>query len=174
MRTPHVPPVSRHAHPAGSALWSADAESQDVRQYRFLLRTANLDALEAAHREALEELSPKDRGRVLQGVRDGLVAGLRASADDVTIIAHLLTVGERRAPGAFLSACDLHALEQLARAVNVAEAAFGLFAGYTAWDGHEPDRSPERDDSEYAEGWHTRLAGRDDTGARAYDGWGGA
>lgn len=139
-----------------------------------LAKDANLDALKAAHREALEELSPEDRSRVLHGVRDGLVAGLRASADDVTTVAHLPTVGERRAPGAFLSACDLHALEQPARAVNVAEAAFGLFAGYATWDGHEPERSPERDDSEYAEGWHTRLAGRDDTGARAYNGWGGA
>lgn len=174
MRTPHVPQVPRIGHPAEPPRWSPDAEGQNVRQYRYLLRTANLDVLEAAHREALDELNPKERTGVLQGVRDGLVAGLRASADDVATVAHLLSVGERRAPGAFLRACDLDVLEQLASAVNVAEASFGLFAGYAAWDGHEVERGLERDDSGYAEKWHNTLSARDVTSARSYDGWGGA
>ena len=39
--------------------------------------------------------------------------------------------------------------------------------------GQEPTPPPERDDSEFAEGWHARLGTRDETGPRSYDGWGG-
>ena len=145
-----------------------------MRQYRYLLRTAPLDALEAAHVEALSSLSSTERLEVLRSVREGLVAGLRASADDVPTLAHLLTRGERRSPGAFLRSCAPSSLQPLAEAVIVAEASFGLFGGYSAWDGQEPTPPTERDDSEFAEGWHARLGTRDETGPRSYDGWGGA
>jgi hypothetical protein len=144
-----------------------------IRQYRFLLRTASIDALEAAHREALTAMSPDRKESVLQGVREGLVAGLRASPDDVRALAHLLTVGERRSPGAFLKSCDPATLHELAQAVLLSEASFGLFGGYDVWDGAEPTQGPERDDSEFGERWHAHRLGRDELSARSYDGWGG-
>jgi hypothetical protein len=110
---------------------------------------------------------------VLVAVREGLVAGQRASADDTRTVAHLLCTGERRTPGAFLLACEASALHELAAAVIVAEASFGLFGAYAAWDGAEPPPREERDDSEFSEAWHARLAGRDIIGPRAYDAWGG-
>ena len=58
--------------------------------------------------------------------------------DDTGAIARLVSIGERRDPRAFLDACDPTALHALADAVNHAEAAFGLFAGYAAWDGADP------------------------------------
>lgn len=173
MRTPHLPEGSRRGRSRRPEPWSADSEQQEVRQYRFVLRTAALDALEAAHREALTSMTPQDRVKVLQGVREGLVAGLRASADDVRTVAHLLTIGERRTPGAFLRACEPATLRQLAQRVIVAEASFGLFGGYDAWDGAEPTPAQEREDSEFAEGWRAHLSGRDEMGGRSYDGWGG-
>jgi hypothetical protein len=114
------------------------AEDQIVRQYRYLLRTAPLDALESAHHEALEGLSEDVRSRVLAAVQDGLVAGQRLGAGDVKALARLVTLGERRNPRGFLDACDPATLQALAGAVNVAEASFGLFAGYAAWDGVDP------------------------------------
>ena len=114
------------------------AEDQVVRQYRYLLRTAPLDALQAAHHEALDHLDQPRRALVLAAVRDGLVAGQRLSPDDTGAIARLVSIGERRDPRAFLDTCDPAALHALAEAVISAEAAFGLFAGYAAWDGADP------------------------------------
>lgn len=114
------------------------AEDQSVRQYRYLLRTASLDALQAAHHEALDHLDERQRALVLAAVRDGLVAGQRLAPGDTGAIARLVSIGERRDPRAFLDACDPAALHALADAVNLAEAAFGLFSGYAAWDGADP------------------------------------
>ena len=116
---------------------STKPEPQDdiVRQYRYLLRTAPSQVLEALHGAALADLSDEDRETVLRGVQDGLVAGARLASSDVTKIAHLLTLGERRTPGAFLRACGPGALQALARAVTESEAAAGLLDGYDAWDG---------------------------------------
>ena len=115
-----------------------DSEDQVVRQYRYLLRAAPLDALQAAHHEALDHLDAGQRTLVLAAVRDGLVSGQRLSADDTAAIARLVSIGERRDPRAFLDACDPTVLRALADRVNHAEAAFGLFAGYAAWDGADP------------------------------------
>lgn len=109
-----------------------------MRQYRFLLRTAPVDALEHAHAEALGAMQRPVRAAVLTGVHRGLVAGLRLDPDDTRRIAHLLVSGERRHPGDFLRACPLDALRLLAEGVLAAEASFGLFGGYAAWDGTEP------------------------------------
>jgi len=115
-----------------------DPEDQTVRQYRFLLRTAPLDALQAAHHEALDHLDDSQCALVLAAVRDGLVAGQRLAPGDTGAIARLVSIGERRDPRAFLDACDPTVLHALADAVNQAEAAFGLFSGYAAWDGSDP------------------------------------
>jgi hypothetical protein len=114
-------------------------EDQAVRQYRYLLRTAPPDALQAAHHEALDQLDEGQRALVLAAVRDGLVAGQRLTPGDTGAIARLVSIGERREPRAFLDACDPTVLHALADAVIQAEAAFGLFAGYAAWDGSDPD-----------------------------------
>ena len=51
--------------------FGTDAEDPVVRQYRFLLRTAPSDALEAAHAEALPTLEPHTRAAVLAAVQEG-------------------------------------------------------------------------------------------------------
>ena len=115
------------------------AEDQGVRQYRFLLRTAPVDALQAAHHEALGALAEDERARILTAVREGLVAGGRLTTDDTADIARLVALGEHRDPGAFLAACDPAALRRLAEAVVGSDAVFGLFRGYADWDGAEPE-----------------------------------
>ena len=80
-------------------------EDPVVRQYRFLLRTAPADAVEAAHVEVLPQLASADREGVLVGIQRGLGSGGRLHADDHERLAHLLVNGERREPSAFLRAC---------------------------------------------------------------------
>jgi hypothetical protein len=123
-----------------------EPQDQIVRQYRYLLRTAPPQALEAVHGDALAGLSDADRESVLRGVQDGLVAGARLAPSDVAKIAHLLTLGERRTPGAFLRACGPGALQALARAVTESEAAAGLLDGYDAWDGVDPESADVGED----------------------------
>lgn len=115
------------------------SEDQAVRQYRYLLRTAPPDALAAAHHEALDRLDEDQRALVLAAVRQGLVAGQRLTPDSTKAIARLVAIGERREPRAFLDACEPRVLRALADAVLRAEAAFGLLAGYAAWDGSDPE-----------------------------------
>jgi hypothetical protein len=142
-------------------VWAPDREDQAVRQYRFLLRTAPLDALEEAHVEVLTPMARSRRAVVLRAVQDGLVAGLRLTADDVRPIAHLVALGERRRPGDFLRACPLTALLPLAEAVLVAEAMFGRFGGYAAWDGAEAEVTEHGSwvDGGFGEHWHDALMG---------------
>jgi hypothetical protein len=121
-----------------SAPGSVVDEDVVVRQYRYLLRTAPADALEAAHAEALAGPASGVREAVLDAVREAFVAGQRVSPDRVAVTARLLVAGERRSPGAFLAACDARTLGVIAQGVVGSEAAFGLFSGYSTWDGAEP------------------------------------
>lgn len=166
--TRDLPPVS----PIGT-----DAEDPVVRQYRFLLRTAPLDALEAAHVEALPTLGRAQRAELLRTAQDQLVAGLRLDPEDISPLAHLVTLGERRSPSVVLRACDPAVLQVLAQAVIDTEAVFGLFGGYAAWDGADPEPREARGDmAGYDEVWHQRLAGpgfhQGLAGPMANDAWG--
>lgn len=148
-----------------------------MRQYRFLLRTAPLDAMEEAHVEVLARLTSARRATILRAVQEGLVTGLRSSPDDVRRVAHLLVLGERRSPGAFLSTCPHSVLVDLAQEVIVAEASFGRFGGYAGWDGSEPRPRPDVDDSPFAQPWHvaveTRVSYRGLAGPSSPDSFGG-
>lgn len=141
-------------------MWEVEHEDLSVRQYRFLLRTAPLDALEEAHVEVLAGLTPARRATVLRAVQEGLVTGLRSNPDDVRRVAHLLVLGERRSPGGFLGACPDSVLVTLAERVILAEASFGRFGGYAGWDGSEPCPWPDVDDSPFAQPWHIAVETR--------------
>jgi hypothetical protein len=132
-------------------------EDQTVRQYRYLLRTAPGDALEAAHVDALSAIGPALRETVLRTVQTELVAGAHLHADNVVPLAHLVTLGERRRPGVIAATLPQPALSALAREVIHSEPAFGLFGGYAAWDGLDPQPPQEHDDSEYGERWHASV-----------------
>ncbi|HET8765868.1 MAG TPA: hypothetical protein VFM86_00940 [Pedococcus sp.] len=132
-------------------------EDPVVRQYRFLLREAPPDAVEAAHRDGLGRLSPEEQREVLGAVQRGLVAGQRLRPDDTDQLAHLVVLGERRTPNAFIAACSPSALRSLSRVVVASDACFGLFGRYAAWDGKDPE--PE-DDSAWADAGFNPDSGR--------------
>lgn len=118
---------------------TAPEEDPEVRQYRFLLREVSPDAVVVAHTEALVKLSEAHREVILSAVQRGLVAGQRLQTGDAEQIAHLLVLGERRSPNAFLSACAPETLRALSQAVIRSEASSGLFGRYAAWDGADPE-----------------------------------
>ncbi|GAB3083632.1 hypothetical protein [Pedococcus soli] len=113
-------------------------EDPVVRQYRYLLRTAPADALEAAHTEAIPLLSTAQQQTLLRSLQDSLLVGGRLGAGDHAKIAHLVTGGERTSPGRLLAALPADVLQRLATSVLAAEASFGLLGGYAHWDGAEP------------------------------------
>ena len=128
-----------------------------VRQYRFLLRQAPPDAVEAAHAEALAQLPVGQRRLILAAVQQGLLAGQRLGPADTAQVARVLVLGERRSPNAFLSSCPSDVLLTLAQTVLDSEACFGLFAGYAAWDGADPQ---SEDDSAWADAGFDPDSGR--------------
>jgi hypothetical protein len=129
----------------GSQRQSAAQAPEDpvVRQYRYLLRTAPADALEAAHAEALPTLPEVHQDRLLATLRDVFLVGDHVSTQDVPKLAHLLTAGERRSPGQLLPALPGEVQQSIAAAVLQAEASFGLLGGYQAWDGQDPQPESE-------------------------------
>jgi hypothetical protein len=119
---------------------TARTEDPVVHQYRYLLATGPVEALRAAHQEALEGLSDGGREAVLRAVQQAFVAGRRVRPKDTAAVARLLVHGERRVPGEFRGACEPQVLSALAEGVVASEAAFGMLAGYDEWDGE--DRAP--------------------------------
>lgn len=105
-------------------------EDNVVRRYRFLLRRAAPDAVEAGHRQGLSQLRDDQRRLILSAVQRGLVAGERLQPQDTKQIAHLIVLGERRSPNAFLAACEPGTLLAFAQAVSCSEACLGLFGPY--------------------------------------------
>jgi hypothetical protein len=117
----------------------APVERPEVRQYRYLLRTADLGALETLHREALATLDPLIRAHILVTAQDRLLSGRELTVDDVAGLAHLVVAGEVRTPGIVVSALTEAALERLAHRVIGSPDAQPLLHGHEDWDGQDPD-----------------------------------
>ena len=118
----------RSVEPAGPT------ERPEVRQYRYLLRTVDLEVLEVLHREALGALDPLIRGHILRTAQDRLLSGREITVDDVAALSHLVVVGEGRIPGILVSALTDSALERLAHFVVQRPSSAALLVGYDAWD----------------------------------------
>ncbi|WP_406832304.1 hypothetical protein ABEG17_05620 [Pedococcus sp. KACC 23699] len=110
-----------------------------VRQYRYLLTTATVDALEGIHVEVLCGMPEGDRRMVLEALCDAFATGLHVGSDQVAKVAHLVAVGAHRAPRAWLASLDPAFARALAQEVLETEASFGRFNGYAQWDGVSPE-----------------------------------
>jgi hypothetical protein len=78
------------------------ARSEDERaieRYRYLLRTAPPDQVEAAHAEAFGKLTPDQRRQVLEQLSAGVPANERPRNDDPRTLARAATRAEFRQPG---------------------------------------------------------------------------
>ncbi len=132
----------------------ADAESETLREYRHLLRTASTDWQETAHRHALTAMGPGARAEVLAEVQRLLLAGTRLREDEVHAIARLLVLAERRRPRLLLGQMRQDLLRRLAHGVVTSPIGRMLRAGYDVWDGEEPPRPYEPPvPADYHQGW---------------------
>jgi hypothetical protein len=66
-------------------------DEQAVERYRYLLRTAPPEAIEAAHAEAFARLTPEQRRLVLEGLGADLPAQERTDRDDQRSLARMAT-----------------------------------------------------------------------------------
>jgi hypothetical protein len=88
------------AHPAaGTGAPARSADDVAIDRYRYLLRTAPPEAVEQAHAEAFEKLTPEQRRKVLADVGDTLPPAERATSDDPQSLARMATRAEMRNPG---------------------------------------------------------------------------
>jgi hypothetical protein len=71
-------------------------DERAIERYRYLLRTAPPDQIEAAHAEAFAQLTPEQRRQVLDQLAE---AGERARGDDARSLAQAATRAEMRRPG---------------------------------------------------------------------------
>lgn len=77
-----------------------DADELAIARYRYLLRTAPPETLEAAHAEAFAQLTPEQRRRVLDGLaREVDPAEMRTADDSPAGLARIATRAELRQPG---------------------------------------------------------------------------
>ena len=78
-------------------------DQQAVDRYRYMLRTAPPETIEAAHAEAFAQLSPEQRQMVLQQISQNLPEHERAAGaqygDDPRSLARVATRAEMRQPG---------------------------------------------------------------------------
>jgi hypothetical protein len=115
-------------------------ERAEVREYRYVLATADFETLDRLHRQALEILDPLVRANILRAAQERLLTGLDLTVDDRTQIAHLITVGEVRTPGILRAGLMEPALMRLAHAVVRDATDEGLLGGYEDWDGRDLDQ----------------------------------
>jgi len=106
-----------------------------VRQYRYLLATATLDALEGIHVEVLDAMPEVERIAVLRSLGDSFGTGGHLGAEQVGKIAHLVAVGGHRHPRAWIEGLGPELARRLAQGALDSEASFGRLNGYAFWDG---------------------------------------
>jgi hypothetical protein len=99
-------------------------DEQAVERYRYLLRTAPPEAIEAAHAEAFAPLTAEQRRLVLEGLRGDLPPQERTERDDPRSLARLATRAELRRPGT---------LERTFGGMNASGTGIGL-GGFVAAD----------------------------------------
>jgi hypothetical protein len=74
-------------------------DDQAIARYRYLLRTAPPDQIEAAHAEAFAQLNPDQRQQVLTQLAAAVPSSERPRSDDAQSLARAATRAEMRQPG---------------------------------------------------------------------------
>ncbi|GAA1950837.1 hypothetical protein [Agromyces allii] len=80
----------------------ARPQSEDeraVERYRYLLRTAPPESIEAVHAEAFAKLTPEQRAQVYRALAEQAPPGERVLSDEPSALARAATRAELRAPG---------------------------------------------------------------------------
>ena len=90
---------SSSPQPPAASRRPVNEDEAAIERYRYLLKTAPPDRIEAAHREAFATLTPEQRQQVLQRLASEVPPGERAASDDPQSLARMATRAEMRRPG---------------------------------------------------------------------------
>ncbi len=74
-------------------------DERAIERYRYLLRTAPPESIEAVHAEAFAKLTPEQRAQVYRSLAEQAPAGERISSDEPGALARAATRAELRSPG---------------------------------------------------------------------------
>ncbi|MCA5891790.1 hypothetical protein LEP48_00295 [Isoptericola sp. NEAU-Y5] len=91
--------VGAPGYGAPSGAGRRDPDDVAIERYRYLLRTAPPDAVEQAHAEAFDRLSPAQRRQVLDELSAAVPPAERAPSDEPHDLARMATRAEMRRPG---------------------------------------------------------------------------
>lgn len=91
-------PEARPARPVPRARPQSEDE-RAVERYRYLLRTAPPESIEAVHAEAFAKLTPEQRAQVYRALAEQAPPGERVVSDEPAALARAATRAELRAPG---------------------------------------------------------------------------
>src|SRR5207302_9030793 len=91
--------MQRNANPS-----TEESDEQAIARYRYMLKTALPETIEQAHAEAFAALTPEQRRKVLQQLRDEMPeaerVGAASAGDSPGSLAQIATRAEIRQPGA--------------------------------------------------------------------------
>jgi hypothetical protein len=93
------PPADPRGAPQDSTTGATAQDRQAIARYRYLLRTAPPEQIEAAHAQAFEQLTPSQRQQVLQEMTQTLPAGEQPQGADPRQLARAATRAELQQPG---------------------------------------------------------------------------
>lgn len=92
------PPHLEHGQPPAASDGRL-TDDQAIARYRYLLKTAPPDQVEAAHAEAFAQLTPGQRQQVLTQLAAAIPPSERPRSDDPQTLARVATRAELRQPG---------------------------------------------------------------------------
>src|SRR5215207_2276079 len=90
-----APPPPRQAPPARQL----SEDELAIERYRYLLRTAPPESIEAVHAEAFAKLTPQQRAEVYRTLAEQAPPGERIASDEPAALARAATRAEMRSPG---------------------------------------------------------------------------
>jgi hypothetical protein len=96
---PQVPQAPYGQAPRASQRPPMSDDELAIERYRYLLRTAPPESIEAVHAEAFAKLTPEQRQQVYRSLAEQAPAGERVASDDPQTLARAATRQELRQPG---------------------------------------------------------------------------
>ncbi|KZE90346.1 MULTISPECIES: hypothetical protein [unclassified Agromyces] len=93
-------PQAPYGHAASAPQRPRPSEDElAIERYRYLLRTAPPESIEAVHAEAFAKLTPEQRQEVYRALADSAPPGERVVSDEPSALARAATRAELRSPG---------------------------------------------------------------------------
>ncbi|HWM32870.1 MAG TPA: hypothetical protein VNR36_01390 [Pseudolysinimonas sp.] len=116
--------------PAPQQRQATTDDARAIERYRYLLRTAPPETIEAVHREAFAKLTEEQRAIVYEELSKGAGTGERPLSSEPATLARAATRAEMRKPGTLESSFSNPAYRGPGFGSMIASSLIGTVAGY--------------------------------------------